>query len=276
LWVFAAIALVPSVLWYWHAYQIALQFYPYHFFGAGGVKIMSVAWYLKIANEVATSTLTPFLLVLGVVGAITTRSTSRARIFHWWLFAMILFIVIVGYGNRHQWYQLPLIPIGAAFAGAACVLVGSKIPSRGVKISCSILLAGSFSFSAFIYARDFYQPSAAPLRDAGLKLKTVTPSNALIAAADNGDPTVLYYAERNGWHFLEKNGIYDGEPKDSAQAIVDLEELRKRGASYLVLTSNTSWWLDYYEQLGEYVQSNSTLVEVTPEFKIYNFNPVLK
>ncbi|MEY2601057.1 MAG: hypothetical protein QOJ36_376 [Verrucomicrobiota bacterium] len=285
LWFFAAIALLPSALWYGHAFQIALQFYPHHFFGAGGVKIMSVAWYLKIAQEIATSTLTPFLLVLCGAGALLTRtcperqsngSTSSARAFRWWLAAMILFIVIVGYGNRHQWYQLPLIPIAAAFAGAACVFVGSKISSRAIKITISILLAASFSFSAFLYARYFYQPSAAPLRDAGLKLKATTPASALVAAADNGDPTVLYYAERKGWHFLEKNGIYDGEPRDSAQAIVDLEELRKHGASYLVFTSNTSWWLDYYEQLGEYVQNNSTLIDATSEFKIYKFNPVLK
>jgi hypothetical protein len=114
------------------------------------------------------------------------------------------------------------------------------------------------------------------LRDAGLKLKASTPATALVAASDNGDPTVLYYAERKGWHFLEKNGIYDGEPRDSAQAIVDLEELRKRGASYLVFTSNTSWWLDYYEQLGQYVQRTATVTDETSEFKIYKLNPVPK
>src|SRR5207237_8992844 len=138
------------------------------------------------------------------------------------------------------------------------------------------LLAIVFGFSAFIYARKFYQPTAAPMRDAGLKLKTISPANALIVAADNGDPTVFYYAERKGWHFLEKDGIYDGEPIDSAQAIVDLEALRRRGASYLVFTSNTLWWLDYYEEFGQYVQKTSTLVEATSEFRIYKLNPVLK
>ena len=276
LWLFAAIALLPAALWYGHAYQIALQFYPHHFFGAGGVQIMSAAWYLKIAKEIMTSTLTPFLFVIAAWGALITRSTSRARMFHWWLGAMILFIVIVGYGSRHQWYQLPLIPIAAPFAGAACASVAAKISSQTVKIAFFFLVAASFSFSAFVCARNFYQPSAAPLRNAGLKLKTETPSNALVAAADNGDPTILYYAERKGWHFMEKNGIYNGEPKDSAQAIVDLEELRKRGASYLVFTSNTSWWLDYYKQVGEYVESNSKLVDATAEFKIYKFNPALK
>jgi len=277
MWLFAVIALLPSALWYGHAYQISLQFYPHHFFGAGGVKIMSLAWYLRIAKEIVTWTLTPFLFVLGGIGAITTtRSASRGRMFNWWLAAMILFIVIVGYGNRHPWYQLPLIPIAAAFAGAACALVAPKISSPAVKIALSILLAASFGISAFVYARKFYQPSAAVLRDVGLKLKTVTPPNALVVAADNGDPTVFYYAERKGWHFMERDGIYYGEPKDSAQAIVDLEELRKRGASYLVFTSNTSWWLDYYEELGQYVQRTATLTDEPSEFRIYKLNPVLK
>ena len=250
---------------------------------------MSLAWYLKIAKEIVTSTLTPFVFVLGCVGVVVTRTCPErqlngsiprprdaARMFHWWLAAMILFIVIVGYGNRHQWYQLPLIPIAAVLAGATCVFVGSKISSRVVKRSLSILLAALFSFSVFLYARGFYRPSAAPLRDAGLKLKAVTPSNALVVAADNGDPTVLYYAERKGWHFLEKNGIYDGEPRDSAQAIIDLEELRNRGAGYLVFTSNTSWWLDYYDQFRQHVEATSSLVTATPEFKIYQLNPVSK
>ncbi|PYK82621.1 MAG: hypothetical protein DME41_08880 [Verrucomicrobia bacterium] len=289
LWSFGALALLPSALWYGHAYQIALQFYPHHFFGAGGVQIMSAAWYLKIVKEIVTSTLTPFVFVLGGVGVLVTRTCPErqsngsiprprdaTRMFHWWLAAMILFIVIVGYGNRHQWYQLPLIPIAAVFAGVTCVFVGSKISSRVVKRSLSILLAALFSFSVFGYARGFYRPSAAPLRDAGLKLKAVTPSNALVAAADNGDPTVLYYAERKGWHFLEKNGIYDGEPRDSAQAIVDLEGLRNRGAGYLVFTSNTSWWLDYYAQFRQHLEATSSLVAATPEFKIYQLNPVSK
>jgi hypothetical protein len=182
---------------------------------------------------------------------------------------MILFMVIVGYGNRHQWYQLPLIPIAAAFAGSACAFVSTKITSRTMKLAFSMLLAVAFSLSAFAYTRRFYEPTAAPLRDAGLKLKTVTPSNVLVVAADNGDPTLLYYAERKGWHFLEKDGIYDGEPRDSAQAIGDLEQLRKRGASYLVFTSNTSWWLDYYKQFARDLDQTATLMTANSQFKIF-------
>src|SRR5262249_28321348 len=272
IWLFAAIALLPSLSWYWHAYQISLDFYPHHFFGACGIRIMSPAWYVKIAKLMVTSTLTPFLFLLGGVGVAVTRSMVRARPFRWWLAAMVLFMIVVGYGNRHPWYQLPLIPIFAAFAGAAGALLGTKISSRAVKISISVLLIIAFGLPARVFARDFYQPSAASLRDAGLTLKRMTPGNSLIVAADNGDPTIFYYAERKGWHFLEREGIYNGEPNESASAIIDLEGLRARGADYLVFTSDTSWWLDYYPVFREYLEGTSTVLEATSEFKIYKLN----
>jgi 4-amino-4-deoxy-L-arabinose transferase-like glycosyltransferase len=244
LWLFAAIALLPATIWYWHAYQISLKFYPYHFFGAGGVRIVSGAAYLKIAREIFTSTLTPIVFVLGVAGAVVTGSIpprrDAGRPFHWWLAAMILFFVVVGCGNRHQWYQLPLVPIGSAFAGAACALLETKISNRAAKIAASVLLIALFGFSALFYARGFYRPLSAPLRDAGLMLNEITPENSLIVAADNGDPTVFYYAERKGWHYLENNGVFYGDPDASEPAIVDLANLRAKGAKYVVFTSDTS------------------------------------
>ena len=67
------------------------------------------------------------------------------------------FIMIVGYGNRHRWYQLPLAPIAAAFASAACALVDSKNPSRVIAATLSILLVSSFVILAVCYVRPFYQ-----------------------------------------------------------------------------------------------------------------------
>ena len=297
LWLFGAATLLPAAVWYWHAHVIAERFYPHHFFGAGGIRIMSASWYWKIARQIITSSLTPVLFALATAGAFIARSTTeppgaeqhgresprglmsrtasqstRAGLFHFWLAAMIVFIVVVGYGNRHQWYQLPLVPIAAALAGAACASLASKISAPGVKITLSILLAGSFSILAFHYARPFYQPSAAQLRDLGLELRRITAGNSLIVAADNGDPTIFYYAERKGWHFLEKNGIYDGNPGDDQQLIGDLEQLRGRGATHLVFTSGTFWWLDYYHEFAEHLAPSATLLEAAPEFRIYKLN----
>ena len=267
---FAAIVLLPSAIWYWHADQIAQKFYPHHFFGAGGIQIESFSWYWHIAQQTFVSSLTPLLSVMALVGLFVPQSRDRrySRLFHWWLAAMIVFIIVVGYGNRHRWYQLPLVPIAAAFAGAACAFLGSKISSRVIAVTLSILLVSSFTTLAFWYIQPFYQ-SSAQLRHAGLELKKVTPPDALIVAADMGDPTISYYAERKGWHFLEQNAIYNGNPDDSEQAIENLERLRRAGATHFVFTKNTFWWLQSYPEFVQHLAQNATLIEATPEFRIY-------
>src|SRR5439155_10466311 len=179
---FIAIAVLPSVVWYWHARQIAEKFYPYHFFGAGGIRIESFSSYWHIARETLISSLTPLLSLMALIGLLVAPRSRYARFFHWWLVAMVLFVMVLGYGNRHLWYQLPLVPIAAAFAGAACAFVGSKISSRVIAVALSILLVSSFTTLAFWCVQPFYQSSAAQLRDAGLELKKVTPPEALIVA----------------------------------------------------------------------------------------------
>jgi hypothetical protein len=268
---FTAIALIPSAIWYWHAHQIAQEFYPHHFFGAGGIRIESFWWYWQIAQQTFVSSLTPALSAMALVGLFVPQSRDRrySRLFHWWLAALIVFIIIVGYGNRHRWYQLPLVPIAAAFAGAGCAFVGSRISSRLAAVTSSILLAVTFVILAFVNVRPFYESSAAQLRDAGLELKKVTPPDALIVAADMGDPTIFYYADRKGWHFLEKDAIYNGTPDDSEQAIENLERLRRRGATHFVFTKNTFWWMQSYLEFFSYLSEHATLIEATPQFTIY-------
>ena len=273
---FAAIAILPSVAWYWHAYQIAEQYYPHHFFGAGGVRLESSSWYWEIAQQTATSSLTPLVAIMALIGVFVAPRGKYGCLFDWWLVAMVLFVVTVGYGNRHPWYQLPFVPIAAAFAGAACAFFGSKISSRVAAVTLSILLASSFPILAAFYVRPLYESTAAQLRDAGLELNKLTTRDALVVATDNGNPTIFYYAKRKGWHFLEKNGIFNGNPRDSQQAIADLERLHRQGATHLVFITNTFWWLNSYPGLTQHLGESATLLEATSEFKIYRLDAVAR
>jgi len=137
-------------------------------------------------------------------------------------------------------------------------------------------VASSFAILAYLYVRPLYESSAAQLRDAGLELRKSTAGDSLIVAADTGDPTIFYYAERHGWHFLEKDAIYDGNPRDSQQLIVDLESLRSRGATHLVFTTNTFWWLEYYPEFARRVSVGATLMNATSQFKIYKLTSTIE
>jgi 4-amino-4-deoxy-L-arabinose transferase-like glycosyltransferase len=276
LWLFAAAALIPSAVWYWHAHRISVGFYPYHFFGAGGFQIMSLAWYWEIVLQTIFSSLTLTLFALALLGTLIVPRGKYSLFFHWWLAVMLLFIVLVGYGNRHQWYQLPLVPIAAVFAGCGCAGIATRtaIP-RSLLFLGTVLLAASFGISSYFCVRPLYRPAAASLRNLGLELNEATTANALIIAATDGDPTVFYYAHRKGWHFLG-DGVYDGNPLDSAQIIANLEKLRGRGATHLVFYAGTQWWLEYYKEFADHLATTATLVEQTPEFTIYKLEPAAK
>ena len=270
---FAAVTLIPSAIWYWHAYQIAERFYPYHFFGAGGFRIMAFGWYWEIVRLTIFSSVTLVLCTLAFIGAMVGPRGKYTRLFHWWAAAMLLFVFVVGYGNRHPWYQLPLVPVAAAFAGCACAWFAART-SFSTKLLAfgAVLLIASFGLSSYFAAQPLYRPAAASLRNLGVELNEATTSNALIIAATDGDPTVFYYAHRKGWHFLG-DGVYDGNPLDSAQIIANLEKLRTRGATHLVFYAGTQWWLDYYKEFAEHLAASATLVEQTSEFTIYRLHP---
>jgi hypothetical protein len=275
-WIFAMIVIVPSALWYWHAYQISKTYYPYHFFGGGGFRIMSPLWYWSIAKETVLSSLTPMLSALAVLGAFVSVPAKTKWAFHWWLAAMVAFIFFAGWGNRHQWYQLPLVPIAAAFAGCFCQWTASRLQwHRAVVALVFASLVVGFGMSSYHATLPFYRPTSVALRNLGLELKEATTPQSLIVAADDGNPTVFYYAHRKGWHFLE-DGLYQGPPVASAPAIADLERLRGRGASHLVFTSNTRWWFTYYPEFAGHVAKTATLVEETPEFTIYKLRPAVR
>jgi len=273
LWVFGAVALIPSALWYWHAHRIAERFYPHHFFGAGGFRVMGFHWYWEILRQTAFSSLTVPLFTLAVIGAVVAPRGRFTRLFHWWFAAMLLFIVFIGYGNRHQWYQLPLVPIAAVYAGCGCAWFAARLQiSRKLLAMGALLLIASFAVSSFYCVRPLLRPASAALRNLGIELSEATTQNALVIAATDGDPTVFYYAHRKGWHFLG-DGVYDGNPLDSAQIIANLEKLRSRGATHLVFYAGTQWWLDYYKEFAEHLGKTATLVEQSSEFTIYKLTP---
>jgi 4-amino-4-deoxy-L-arabinose transferase-like glycosyltransferase len=269
LWILVAIALLPAAVWYGHAWRTAVHYYPYHFFGAGGFAIENPGWYAGIFWRVVTRSLTPVLSLFALVGIFMAPRGKSARVFHVWLVGMTVFVFFVGYGNRHPWYQLALVPISAVFAGIFCQQIAARMRQPVMGKVVAVFAAGLFGYISFLYTRAFYTPASSDLYDLAQRLRDVTPADARIVAADGGDPTLFYYAHRKGWHFLEKNGIWQNLPLNSAEAVANLEELRARGASYLVFPFRSRWWLDYYNDLAAYLKTGAEAIEVTPRFAIY-------
>ena len=68
---------------------------------------------------------------------------------------------------------------------------------------------------------------------------------------------MLQLGPRQGWHFPQTEfGVYAGfHPADSKEAIYHLEELRRKGADYLLFPSTAFWWLGFYGDFQKYLES---------------------
>lgn len=111
--------------------------------------------------------------------------------------------------------------------------------------------------------RKIAQPNPAweeTLREIAMIIREQTPAHARIVIADKYDPTLFHLSGREGWHFPDRRLLPGGYPRASGVAIQHLEELRARGASYLVFPNAAFWWLDYYQEFRRHIEDNHTSV----------------
>lgn len=95
----------------------------------------------------------------------------------------------------------------------------------------------------------FLTQEALLLRD----LEEVVPAGPFILVDDNTVRLDGPLRERR-IPFMEKDGEYWGQPEDDAAALREFERLRGFGATSLVFTWSSRWWLEHYRGLREHLQ----------------------
>ena len=91
-----------------------------------------------------------------------------------------------------------------------------------------------------------------------------TPPGARIAVVSRGDERLLAIDGREGRHFPQtQGGGYAGAyPGDSSSAIAQVEQVRLRGAEYLVFPHTAMWWLDHYRGLQDHLDERYARVPI--------------
>lgn len=94
----------------------------------------------------------------------------------------------------------------------------------------------------------------------------VPPSSSVLVVS-KGDASLVELPGVTAAHFpQDSSGGYAGHhPHDSAAATAQLEELRRRGAEYLVLPASSRWWLDFYGEFAAHLASHGELVADLPD-----------
>ena len=103
------------------------------------------------------------------------------------------------------------------------------------------------------------------------EITKVVPAESSFILVDEGcleAPALI--APRRCLPFLEKDGRYWGKPPDDATAIRELERLRKAGASFIVFTWSTFWWLEYYGGLHRYLRAHFHCIQQDERIVVFD------
>lgn len=100
---------------------------------------------------------------------------------------------------------------------------------------------------------------------------THVPAGATVAVVSKGDPELIRFDGRQGWHYPQTaDGIYLGHnPATGTDAVTHLESLRQRGATYLVLPATAGWWLQHYADFRGHLESEAHVVHQDDSGTIY-------
>ena len=88
------------------------------------------------------------------------------------------------------------------------------------------------------------------------------PAGAALAVVSNGDDGLVKLGTCHVVHFpCDSNGAWTGyHPRDSREAIADLETIRGLGVEYLVVPSTASWWLEHYADFHRHLERTYQLL----------------
>ncbi|MFQ5692698.1 MAG: hypothetical protein ACE5IM_06615 [Nitrospinota bacterium] len=237
LWLFFLLVLVPPLLWYGYtaaqarAYLGGRNLWLQNDKLLGAEYLLSARFYrLIFLTRLGEKMFAFSAFPLFLAGVLLPVRERRERVLHVWLGAVVLYFFLVAKGNFiHEYYQLPVIPVGCLFAGKAAGAAFRRARERGVplrrdRLSWAVAVLLLFvPFHAVYKVNDRLGWNRSTLRFARRVASLTSPEDRLLVQAGH-QTTLLYHADRRGWYVGKRVRL------DRRR----LEAYRARGARFYV------------------------------------------
>ena len=222
LWIFALFTLLPFVVWRIWMIQFPQGIPNWQFLlNEGNIRFKGAFFRWMIAERIGKLILTVggfSLLILGIL-----KKPQKEKLFYWfWFISCAIYFIVFASGNvRHDYYQIPFIPIAAIFMAIGTKLL-FNLPIQLFNrlmgpIVAIVLILLTFAFG-FYEIRGFYWINKPQIVEAGKAVDRLIPKEATIIAPYNGDAAFLYQTNRHGYPIVDR----------------PLEQFIDQGTKYLV------------------------------------------
>lgn len=114
-----------------------------------------------------------------------------------------------------------------------------------------------------------YEALVSQIRDI---VTSTVPERATLAVVSKGDSRLLEFPARRAVHFSQgRGGEYAGfHPRDSDDARLRLDQVRKQGVEFLLIPAPSLWWLDHYQAFGDYLRSSCSELASSKACRIFD------
>ncbi|MBI3443618.1 glycosyltransferase family 39 protein [Candidatus Woesebacteria bacterium] len=221
--VFAILSLLPFLAWRLWMTRFPEGIPNWQFLlNEGGIRFKGAFFRWLITERIAGLILASTGFVLFIIG-LTRKSEYREKLFYLsWLLAVALYFTVMASGNiRHDYYQVPFVPIAAIYM-AKGVRFLTNLPrahfNKVIGLPLALFLIVLMYAFGFYQVRGFYWTNKPQIVKAGQAADMILPKDAIVIAPYNGDAAFLYQTNRRGYPIVDR----------------PLEVMIESGAKYLV------------------------------------------
>lgn len=203
-YIFALIALLPFLAWRWHIEQ-----YPEGMFGTtwlynqGNIRFTGAYFRWLIFDRMNRLIFASGGFVLFWIGIMKGSDKKEGYFYYLWLAAVLVFFVVIAKGNvTHDYYQMPLVPIGCIFMAKGIDFLlsyGNTLFQRGINVSVAMILTVMMLAFGWFEVRGYFNINNPAIVAAGRAADSLLPKNAKVITAYQDDPAFLYQTNRLGW-----------------------------------------------------------------------------
>ncbi len=198
------VSTIPLVLWRYHvSLHPEGQFASQWLLNGGNIRFTGAFFRWIIFERFNKLIFATGGFVLFMLGVFASTRSKAGKFLLVWLISILAYITIFAKGNvTHDYYQLPIVPIGIALAAIGGLYQISRSRSFGQLLS-NLFLVGVLSVLMVSFGwfevRGYFNVNRWEIIQAGKRVDELTPKDSLVVAPYMGDPAFLYHTNRHGW-----------------------------------------------------------------------------
>ncbi len=222
LWILAVVSLLPFILWRLWIAQFS-EGIPASgwLFNGDGIRLRPAFFRWLLVDRFGRLIFTVCGLPLLAIGLLTKFNKGN-YIFHFWFLSVLLYFVVFATGNvRHDYYQIPIIPVGSFFVSFGAYQLWQN---RSIVTNIWLSRIAAIFLIVFFYAFGWYEAKQLfgindpAIVEAGARANQILPKDARVIAPYQQNTAFLYQTHRYGWPDFDR----------------PLDDLIKAGATHVI------------------------------------------